>query len=84
MYLLTGSVTSAERLAKALESAAGYPAYVVHTPSGIKNGGCSYSVRCDERILPLLKDISQSQGIKIKGIYQEKYENGERVYVDIS
>lgn len=84
MYIITGSVTSASRLTKVVERIGGYPAYVVHTPTALRHGGCSYSVRCDERILPFIKDIAQNAGISIKGIYSEKYENGERVYRDIS
>ena len=84
MYMLTGSITSAARLAKVIENIGGYPAYVVHTPSEIQHGGCSYSVRCDERILSSLQDISQASGISIKKIYTEKYVNGERVYHDLS
>lgn len=84
MYIITGSVTSASRLAKAAERIGGYPAYVVHTPTALRHGGCSYSVRCDERIFPSVNDIADAAGITVNGIYSEKYENGERVYRDIS
>ena len=84
MYIITGSITSTTRLSKAIEQFGGYPAYVVHTPSAIKSGGCSYSVRCDEKILPILDKIAHDNGISVKGIYKEKYENGERIYYDIS
>lgn len=84
MYIVTGSITSTTRLAKAVEQISGYPAYVVHTPSAIRSGGCSYSVRCDDRLLPMVHNIADDNGISVKKIYKEKYVNGERVYSDIS
>ena len=84
MYILTGSITSASRLAKAVEKIGGRPASVVHTPSSIHGGGCSYSVRCDDGISDFIYDIAKDNGITIKGIYAEKYQDGERVYIDIS
>lgn len=84
MYVITGSITSATRLAKAVEAMSGYPANVVHTPSAIRSGGCSYSVRCDDRVLSIINDIAKDNGISVKSIYAEKYKNGERVLVDIS
>ena len=51
MYILVGSVTTATRLKKAAEKIIGFPAYVVHTPSALNQGGCSYSVRVDDRAL---------------------------------
>lgn len=84
MYIVTGSVTSASRLAKAAERISGYPAYVVHTPPPLRSGGCSYSVRCSDSFLPSVRAAADSIGVSVKGIYSEKYENGERVYSDIS
>lgn len=40
MYILVGSVTTATRLKKAAEKIIGFPAYVVHTPSALNQGGC--------------------------------------------
>ena len=84
MYIITGSVTSASRLAREAERVSGYPAYVVHTPSALRHGGCSYSVRCSESFLPSVKKAALETGVTIKGIYSEGPENGERVYRDIS
>ena len=39
MYILIGSVTTATRLKKAAEKIIGFPAYVVHTPSALNQGG---------------------------------------------
>ncbi len=84
MYIVVGSATAAERLKRAAERIVGFPAYVVHTPAGIRHGGCSYSVRLDDRALNEIKKISADNGISFKKIYIEKTEKGERVYHAIS
>lgn len=84
MYIIVGSSTTAERLKKVSEKLMGVPAYVVHTPIKLRNGGCSYSVRIDDRALDDIKKIASDNYISIKGIYIEKTENGERVYRDVS
>ncbi len=80
MYIVVGSATAAERLKRAAERIVGFPAYVVHTPAAIHHGGCSYSVRLDDRALNEIKKISADNGISFKKIYIEKTEKGERVY----
>ena len=47
MYIVTGSITSALRLSKAVQNYSGLPASVVHTPSALNKGGCSYSIKTD-------------------------------------
>ncbi len=84
MYIIVGSSTTAERLKKVAEKLVGFPAYVVHTPFAIRQGGCSYSVRIDDRALNDVKRIASDNYISVKGIYIEKKENGERVYYDVS
>lgn len=84
MYVTVGSATTAERLKKVCECVLGFPAYVVHTPSELNNGGCSYSVRLDNRALGDIKKIASDNEIPIKRIYIEKTENGERVYDAVS
>lgn len=84
MYVTVGSATTAARLRKAAEKIIGFPAYVVHTPSAVSGGGCSYSVRLDDRALNDIKRIASDIGISIKGIYIEKTINGERVLSDVS
>lgn len=80
MYILVGSSTNAERLKKSAERRLGFPAYVVHTPAAVSTGGCSYSVRMDDRALDEVRKIASDIGITIKNIYITKTENGERVY----
>ena len=84
MYMVVGSVTAAERLKKAAEKIVGFPAYVVHTPAAIHHGGCSYSVRFDDRALDEIRRLAVDNGISFKGIYIEKTEKGERVYHAVS
>ncbi len=84
MYILVGSSTTAARLKKVVEKVVGFPAYVVHTPAGLNQGGCSYSVRVDDRAASDVKKIAADNYIPIKKIYTEKTENGERVYYVVS
>lgn len=84
MYIITGSSTTAVRLKKAVEKIIGYPTYVVHTPSSLNKGGCSYSVKIDDRALNESVKIAKDIGIKIKGVYVEETVNGERVYHGVS
>lgn len=85
MYIVAGSITIAARLKKLLESASGRPASVVHTPKAINaTGGCSYSVRADDRLAALVRPLCCEYNIKIKNIYTERICNGERVFDAIS
>ncbi|MDY3971324.1 MAG: putative Se/S carrier-like protein [Clostridia bacterium] len=84
MYIIVGSATTAERLKKAVEKNVGFPAYVVHTPAALNKGGCSYSVRLDDRALDEIRMIAAETGISVKRIYIEKTENGESVYHAVS
>lgn len=84
MYIVIGSITTATRLTRLLEKAAGIPVATVHTPSAIKSGGCSYSVRIKDCALETAREIINEYGINIKGIYTEEIHGGEREYRDIS
>ena len=68
MYILVGSVTTATRLKKVAEKIIGFPAYVVHTPSALNQGGCSYSVRVDDRALNEIRKIAGDNEIPIRRI----------------
>ena len=80
MYIVVGSVTTAVRLGKLIEKLSGYPAEVVHTPSKLNKGGCSYSVKSDDRAVGLVKSIAKEYGVNIKKIYTEEIIGGERVF----
>lgn len=84
MYMITGSVTSAKRLANNIEKYSKHFADVVHTPSALSDGGCSYSVKIKNEDYEKAKEIAEKSGIKIKKAYEEKKINGERVFYDIS
>lgn len=85
MYVVTGSITTAVRIGKLIEAKSGYPAEVVHTPGKLNaGGGCSYSVRADDRLSELAKRICREYKFRIKGIYRRENHNGESVYNDIS
>ena len=82
MHIVTGSITSALRLSKAIEKQYGQITSVVHTPPDIKKSGCSYSVKTDFDDVEKLKKAANNAGVDIKGIYREKAEGGG--YYDIS
>lgn len=84
MYILIGSITSAVRLSRVIEKNTGTPALVLHTPSQIKKGGCSYCVKSDIKSVDTVYSLAASAGVNIKNIYKEKLENGGKVYHDIS
>ena len=81
---ITGSITSATRLAGELERIGCLNAKVVHTPSSINSGGCSYSVKMPEECMTKLNEIRTSKHIKIKKVLLEKTDSKERIYHDIS
>ena len=80
MYIVVGSATTAERLKRRLEKTSGYPASVVRTPAPLRTGGCSYSVKIDDRSLDLAKQLLRTSGLSYKKIYRTLNRNGERVY----
>ncbi|MBQ7574592.1 MAG: DUF3343 domain-containing protein [Clostridia bacterium] len=80
MYVLVGSVTTAMRFKRLLEQIASAPCDVVHTPSQLHNGGCSYSVRLDNKYLGTAKTISDEYGINIRKIFLDELVGGERIY----
>lgn len=84
MYIVTGSITSALRLSKAVQNYSGLPASVVHTPSVLNRGGCSYSVKTDVDDIDIIKELAPNLGISIKGMYGERMGSEGRVFYDIS
>ncbi len=72
MYIVIGSVTSAVRLKRLLESATGFPCEVVHTPPGLNKGGCSYTVIADDRLKSDIRAFCARKDISIKGIYMRE------------
>ena len=59
-----GSITTAVRLKKAV--GAEKSVQIVHTPAVINKGGCSYSLRFSEELIPKIKRIAEKNSITIK------------------
>ncbi len=81
---VTGSITTSTRLARELERLGCLKARVVHTPSAISSGGCSYCVRIPEECITELLALRKKRSMKIKKLYRELSDGEERVYDDIS
>ena len=77
------SVTLANRVKRQM-AAKGDRVNVIHTPKSISKGGCSYALRFKKNRLPIVIQISQEFGIKIKSIYKESVMNGQKVYVPVN
>lgn len=84
LIITTGSITTAVRLEKLLNSYKDINAKVIHTPSAINNAGCSYSVKTSLNVLDFVKELSQKKQIKVRKFYIEEIMGEERVYHAIS
>ncbi len=84
LIITVGSVTTAVRVSKRLNSYGIINTSVIHTPSTINSGGCSYSVRCDYNALTNVLELAKSKKIKFRKLYKEEMQFEERVYYDIS
>lgn len=83
IIIIVGSITSATRLAKRINSLSTERAQVISTPADLRNNlSCSYSVRtalANEHIVR-----NNLYGLNIRGIYIEEKNGKERSYHDIS
>lgn len=84
VLVTVGAITSAMRLVRLLESETRYGASVVHTPSEINNGGCSYSIRTNYGAVEHLQRLSQQYSLPMKKVYAIKTVDGECVYHALS
>ena len=84
LIIVIGSVTSAVRAEKYLRSSGIINTSVIHTPTSINTGGCSYSIRTPLQNLQILKRLIPGSRLRIKGLYSETFEKGERAYRAIS
>lgn len=84
LIITAGSITTAVRIKKKLNSMGDINATVINTPSSINSGGCSYSVRTDYKNLNLVKELAVDKKIKYKKLYTQTNINGELVYNVIS
>ena len=81
---VVGSVTTASRLEKMLAKAYGASARIIHTPSVLGYGGCSYSVKTKKQHLPLVKELASKYKIKVKEYYIIDTVGGKEVYHAVS
>lgn len=84
LIITAGSITTAVRIKKKLISLGDKGATVIHTPSFINSGGCSYSVKTDYKNLGLVKKLSEDNQIKYKKLFTQSDDNGGTEYHDIS
>ena len=84
MLVTIGSITTAERLARIIERNTGTHATVVHTPASINKGGCSYSVRFNDRFENDARRLIREYNISVKRFYREGWNGAERVYHAVS
>lgn len=71
MLVVVGSITAATKLARLIERKTAGRAWVVHTPSNINKGGCSYAVRFSERNEREIRQLISGEHIPVKGFYRE-------------
>ncbi len=71
MLITIGSITTATRAAKIIQSKTGIKGKVIHTPSEINHGGCSYSIRYDDKDEALLRKVVKEHRIPAKKWYKE-------------
>lgn len=84
LLITVGSVTTATRLEKLLKKKKGVASTVIHTPSAISGGGCSYSVITDNENLSYVKEAVREGGINVRGYYMQVYFEGEKKYYAVS
>ncbi|MBR4721273.1 MAG: hypothetical protein IK057_05875 [Clostridia bacterium] len=83
IIVIVGSVTSATRLARRINSQSTEMARVISTPADLHvHSGCSYSVRTSLKNESIVRN--NLGGLNIKGIFIEKRDGNERSYYDIS
>lgn len=84
IVITVGSITNAVRLEKKINSIGIINAAVIHTPSEIYSGGCSYSVRVPYRYYDAVTELLANKKLKYKKIFIEEEIDGERVWRDLS
>lgn len=84
MLVTIGSMTTATRAANIIRKNLGISAQVVSTPTKLNRGGCSYSVKFNEKYELAVRKIVEAHSIPTRRWYRESYNGNERVYDDIS
>ncbi|MDD3766164.1 MAG: DUF3343 domain-containing protein [Eubacteriales bacterium] len=84
-YLISySSITYATRIKNFFKYDGDYVA-MLHTPSQISKGGCSYSIKVKPHKVKQVLEVSKKCGYKIKGVYKQIDANTyEEVEYDLS
>jgi Protein of unknown function (DUF3343). len=69
-WIIYSSITSASRIKKACAQKS-KTCSVRQTPSAMSASGCNYGIRCNQKDLPFVLDLSKKLELTIKGIYIE-------------
>ncbi|MEE0411210.1 MAG: DUF3343 domain-containing protein [Clostridia bacterium] len=81
MLVTIGSITTASRAAKVIRRVLGINVQVIHTPTQLNRGGCSYSIRFSDNYHMSVKRVISEYNIPVKRWYGES-DGG--VYNDLS
>lgn len=81
MLVTIGSVTTASRAAKVIRRELGINVQVIHTPTQLNRGGCSYSIRFSDNYHMSVKRVISDYRIPVKRWYSE---TDTGVYNDLS
>ena len=83
IIIIVGSITSATRLAKRINSVSLQGASIISTPQELRNNlSCSYSVKTALANEGIVRN--SLAGLNVRGIYIEEKSGRERSYHDIS
>jgi len=79
-WIIYSSITSASRIKKICAQKS--KQCIVHqTPAAMSATGCNYGIRCNQKDLPFVLDLSKELKLTIKGVYIETTnETGEVEY----
>lgn len=84
MLITIGSITTATRAAKMIRQNLGIAADVVSTPTELNRGGCSYSVRFNDKYESGVRRIAGERKIPVRRWYKESQGSFGHIYNDIS
>ena len=84
IIVVIGAITSVTAFSKRLKKFYKIPSKIVHTPSVLGGGGCSYSLLLNKNYLREVEEVSKNFKIKIKGIYSVEKQEKKEVYHVIS
>ena len=84
ILVVVGAITSTTRLGTVLEKNGCKNINIIRTPIVISSGGCSYSLKMDEKDIDVLRSVTASRRFRIKKIYSVNDSGQECEYNDIS